>query len=203
MKKFLLLVAIFASAFLVSVKAVTLPEVTDHKKVTIYMLRGHGCSHCYDGLVFLYGNLNKYSDYIEFKAYEVWYNEENSKLFSALLENFGLEKGGVPLFVIGDSYYTAGFGDNTGNELIETALNEYQNADYKDLVAKIIKKNKFEVTSETLEEAAEQEGINEEVVIEQEKTQESGKYDTLIIVGIFVVIIGGVAALMLTNRKEA
>ena len=203
MKKFLLLITIVGCLFLTNVKAEELPEITDHEKVTIYLFRGHGCSHCYDGLVYLYSNLYKYSDYIDLKAYEVWYNKDNSSLMSAVAE-----AGGVPFFVIGDSYYTAGFSSKTGEELIATALKEYQNKKYSDLVAKVVKDKKIDATSETLEQAANEEGIEsieaaQNALQPSETAKQKGKNDTIIIISIFVVIIGGILALVLSNRKNA
>ncbi len=207
MKRLLVFLAIVACALTFSVKAISLPEVTDHEKVTVYMFRGSGCGHCYDALTFFYQNLGKYSDYIEFKAYEVWQNENNTELKFDIEKQFNEhdpEHNPVPYIVVGDSYTLQGFGASSGNAIIEAALNEYQNPKYKDVVAKTIKDKKYKVTAETLEEAATAEGINASTIAKQdeEQSKEKGKYDALIIVAIFVAVIGGVVALMFSNRKN-
>ena len=202
MKKFIfLLVGIFSLLLVTNVKAVDLPEVTDHEKVTIYVFRGHGCSHCYDALTFLFENASSYSDYFEVKAYEVWNNQKNRNLMSAVSEAFEDNVNGVPYIIVGNSYHKAGFGSQTGTEIINTALSEYQNSKYTDVVKKTIKNNKLSVSVETLEEACAEEGITEATITNKEETT-GGKYDILIISGILVVIFGGVVALILTNRHD-
>ncbi len=201
MKKILLSIAIVASIFLTNVKAIELPKVTDHKKVTIYIFRGHGCKHCYDALTYFYNNASKYSDYFEVKAYEVWNNSSNKTLMNDVAEYFNESADGVPYIVIGDSYTTAGFGSKTGDELVEKALSEYQNKDYKDIVAKYAKNKDY--TIESLSEACEQEGIDgDTITATEEQKSTKGKYDGLIVAGILVVVIGGTAALIFSNRKE-
>lgn len=200
MKKFLLSIAIVASLLLTNVKAIELPEVTDHEKVTIYIFRGHGCSHCYDALTYFYENASKYSEYLEIKSYEVWNDSTNRDLMLDVAESLGDEASGVPYIVIGDSYSTAGFGTKTGEELVEKALEEYQNKKYKDIVAKYAKKGEY--NAETLAEACEQEGIPDTTETSNQKSTSSGKYDGWIITGILIVVLGGTAALILSNRKQ-
>lgn len=201
MKKFLLSIAIVASLLLTNVKAIELPEVTEHEKVTIYIFRGHGCSHCYDALTYFYENASKYSEYLEVKSYEVWNDSTNRYLMLDVAEYFGDEASGVPYIVIGDSYSTAGFGSKTGDELIEKALEEYKNKKYKDIVAKTAKNGEY--NSESLAQACEQEGIPSEANVSTETKSTGGKYDGLIIAGILVVVLGGTAALILSNRKQS
>lgn len=206
MKKFLLAVAAIVALMVVNVKAIELPEVTDHEKVTIYIFRGHGCSHCYDAIEYLYQNAEKYSDYIDVKLYEVWYNENNRELKTQVELKFNEndpERNPVPYIVIGDSYTVQGFGSKTGDEMITAALKEYQNKKYKDVVASILKKQKIDVTVETLAQAAEQEGVTANAKQTTESTKEGSKKDTIISIGIIIFLIGGTAALVLSTRKNA
>ena len=81
MKRFLIILTAILSISVLSltnVKAATLPKVTSHDKVTIYIFRGHGCSHCYGLINYLYNNMSKYTDYINVVAYEV--ENENGEL---------------------------------------------------------------------------------------------------------------------------
>ncbi len=203
MKKFLVFLTVVLCGLTLSVKAISLPEVTDHEKVTIYLFRGSGCGHCFDALTYFYQNASKYSDYIDIKIYEVWHNETNSELkaeIEKLFNEHNPDSNPVPYIVVGDSYSLQGFGASSGEAIIEAALTEYQNAKYKDVVAKTINDKKLKVTAETLNEAAEAEGVTADV--KTEETKEKGKYDSLIIIAIFAAIIGGVAALVFSNRKN-
>ena len=106
--------------------------------------------------------------------------------------------GGVPYIVIGEKSF-AGFGTSTGTEIIETALDYYKDKKYKDVVASVIKAGSYDEVSQTLAEAAYEEGITEVVppVIEEE-----AKDDTWVIIAVFVVIIGGFGALIYSSRKK-
>lgn len=198
MKKILLSVVAFVMLFVMVpfVNAIEKPEVTDHEKVTIYLFRGEGCSHCYDALTYFYDIKDEYSDYLEIKVYEVWKNTNNAELAKDVAEAIGTEfTGGVPLIVVGEKY-VGGFGDGSGEELLEYALDYYQDKNYKDVVEEKLANKTYGETLETLEEAALAEGV-----VMNTSTHESGKYDTLIVIGIFVVLIGGFAGLVIAGKK--
>lgn len=209
MKKFLVLALAIFMLMLPTVKAEesnqeaisnndtsSLPEKTDHAKVKIYIFRGEGCGHCYDALTYFNENIKDYEDYIEVITYEVYNSKNNSSLMTLIGEELGVSTKGVPLIIIGDNYSKSGFGSSTGEVLVKKALEEYQNDDYVDLVAQVIKDNNLSVNETNLREACIEEGI---AVDEEEKADNS--YDTLIVIGIFVVIIGGFAALIKFGRK--
>lgn len=178
------------------VNAIEKPEVTDHEKITIYIFRGEGCGHCQNAISYFYSLGDEYEDYIDVKIYEVWKNENNSALAADVAEDIGTEyTGGVPLIVVGEKYI-GGFGEGSGEDLIEMALDYYQDEDYKDVVEENLAENSYGETSETVEEAAISEGL-----ITETAKEENGKYDTLIIVSIFVVLIGGFAALVVIGKK--
>ena len=150
MKKFLgLLIATVATVFFIgNVNAIEKPKVTDHEKINVYIFRGSGCSHCYDALTYLYGLNGEYDDYINVVTYEVWGNQNNSALAKAVAAKLGDEFSGVPYIVIGNKSF-AGFGSDTGTEMIETALDAYQSKKYKDVVASVIKAHDYDETSQT------------------------------------------------------
>ena len=188
MKKVLLsIICLFSFVFL-NVKAITLPEKTDHKKITIYIFRGHTCSHCYEALEYFNKNISKYEDYFDVVAYEVWNNANNSSLMKEVAEKLEDETSGVPYIVVGNKYSVNGFKDSMAEEIIEAALSEYQNEEYEDIVAPLAK----DAEKETLQEACIAEGIIEKPV---------GKYDAIIILGIFIFIIGGGALLIHFSKK--
>ena len=201
MKKFLgiLLLAIMAFVLVGNVKAIEKPKVTDHEKINVYIFRGSGCSHCYDALTFLYGLNGEYDDYFKVVTYEVWGNQNNAALAKDVAAKLGDQFSGVPYIVIGSKSY-AGFGSSTGTEIIETALKAYKNKKYKDVVATVIKSGSYDVVSQTLSEAAYEEGISDVVPpqIKEEKKQD----DTWVILAVFVVIVGGFGALIYSSRKK-
>ena len=189
MKKIIIVFFIIISFLPVMVSAVTLPKKTDHEKVTIYIFRGHECSHCFDALNFFYKNRNKYADYFDVVTYEVWNNEDNKKFMKTIASTFDDDASGVPYMVIGDSYTNSkGFSDQLSEEIVNAALAAYQDENYIDLVAKMAKDNK-KIESKNLEESCREEGII------------AGKYDALIIFSILIVVIGGGAYLIKLARK--
>jgi len=196
MKKIILSIITVLMIFVMMplVKATEKPEVTDHEKVTIYIFRGEGCGHCKNAITFFANLGNEYEDYLEVKTYEVWKNSNNALLAKDVAEEIGTEfTGGVPLIVVGEKY-VGGFGDGTGEELIEYALEYYQDKEYRDVVKEKLSDKEYGEDMETLKEAAASEGIA--------INEPAGKYDALIIIGIFVVLIGGFAALIYAGKKQ-
>ena len=193
MKKVFGLITILLSCFVLNVKAVDLPKVTDHEKVTIYIFRGHGCSHCYEALEYFHDNIDTYADYFEVKAYEVWNNNDNSTLMNDVADKLGDEVGGVPYIVVGDNYSVNGFSKSLATEIIDAALKEYENKDYTDIVKQLAKGNDS-LKKESLETACKEEGI----IVDPKDTARDG----IIICIIFVVVLGGGAGLIALARKK-
>ena len=211
MKKIILsLVTIFMILVGSNVKAIEKPEVTKHEKVTIYIFRGDGCGHCANAINYFNKLGDEYADYFEVKTYETWYNENNNKLGKAVAEKFDYEFDGVPFIVVGEKY-VGGFGSATGETLIKYALDYYQDKNYKDVVAETLKKIDYEVEETSISEALNEEGqangntnenTNQNTIGQNYgSTSSAGKYDAVIIVGLFVVLIGGIAGLVVVGRK--
>ncbi len=201
MKKYLLIVmAVVSFMFITSVEAKTkLPDKTDHEKVTVYLFRGHGCSHCRDFLTYFISKYEKYQDYFEIVAYESWEDEANQKLMLAVKENLNEKAdGSVPFIVIGDSYHVAGFSDAVGEEIIKEALKAYQDESYKDLVSEVAKKEDIKGNKETIKKAA----AAEEIIKLDENGDVKSKVSDGVIVGIiFAVVILGFVGLVVFSRK--
>lgn len=190
MKKLLVSLICLLTFGIVNVNAIELPEVTDHEKVTIYIFRGTGCGYCKQALTYFNDNIATYSDYIEVKTYEVWQNQYNNELMLDVAEKMGDELKGVPYIVIGNSYSENGFASSLAEAMVEAALNEYQNPEYVDLVAETSKDHgKAEISS--LREAC----IEEEIIVEKSD-------NTLLVLGIFAVVLGGGIALVAFSRKK-
>lgn len=196
MKKIILSVtALLLLLVTLPVSALEKPKVTDHEKVVINMFRGNGCSACKNALTDLVGLNGEYDDYIEIKTYEVWHDSSNSAFLQELIDDFKEEKPGVPFFVIGDKHFVG----YSQEEIIGYALELYQDKKYSDYVSKKAKKSENKLTSMTLKEAAIEDGIIEDTTKATET--KTNKNDILIVVGIFVVLIGGMAGLIVASKK--
>ena len=153
MKKFLLLIACICTLFVFNVEG-----------ATVYMFRGAGCSHCHEAIEYFYNYVESNPEMIEkvdFKIFEVWYDENNNELFEDVLTKIeGTNQSGVPYIVIGNSYHNAGFAEQLQDTIINAALSESENPEYEDVVGKILESHP-NASFETLDEAAASEGIIE------------------------------------------
>lgn len=192
MKKFLISFLCMFSFLTLNVKAVEMPEVTDHEKINVYMFRGNGCSACYQTLVWLNENIGEYSDYLNLVTYEVWGNAGNQELLQKVDDKLQANNNSIPFIVVGDSFW-AGFSESTAEKILAKVAEEYQNEEYHDLVKEVAK----EVDNEepmTLEEACIEDGII--------KGASEGGNDIVVILVIFAVVIGGLTTLVILSRKK-
>ena len=167
-----------------------LPPKTDHEKVSIYIFRGDGCSHCQDAIRYFYNSIKPYNDYIEVKTYEVWKDTNNKSLYTDVAQKFGKEGKAVPFIVIGDKYYFEGYADN-GGDLIKVALDEYENKEYKDLVKETLKEKEYkDVKMTTLKEAA---------IAENIATEDNSLF---IMLGVFAVVVIGVGVFLVATKEN-
>lgn len=180
------------------VDAAEKPKVTDHEKVTIHIFWGNGCPNCTNAINYFYGLGNEYEDYIEVKTYEVWYNQDNNKFASEVAELLDHELEGVPFLVVGEKYIS-GWGGSVGETLMDYALDYYKDKDYKDVVKEALEDTSNDVVETSLEDAYNVENTSNSNSNANET--EPGKYDTIIIIGIFVVLIGGFAGLVIASKK--
>lgn len=176
-----------------------LPVVTDHEKVTVYLFRSSGCGHCQDFIEYFSENYYKYQDYFEIVTYEVS-NEDNYNLMQAAKERMGEDdEGSIPYIVIGSTFDQLGFGTD-GTEIIETALEAYQDESYTDLVSQLIEENGYEPEATSLEEAADYYGFN--MVGLNGEDPDAGLSDGAIVAIIFGILILGFGGLVLYSRKK-
>lgn len=87
----------------------------DNQTVNIYFFWGEGCPHCADEKPFLDHLEVKYPE-LKVESYEVWYDQENAKLFSEMAEAFGTTAQYVPTTFIGDKYWV-GYADHIAKEM--------------------------------------------------------------------------------------
>ena len=92
--------------------------------VNVFLLWGKGCPHCADFIEFI-GEYYKEFNHINLYAFEVWYEEDNQKLLTAVGKEFNTDIRGVPYIVIGDKTFS-GFGVSMESEIKEAIQNEYK-----------------------------------------------------------------------------
>ena len=112
------------------------------KKINVYLFKGDGCPHCEEALEWFTNELandSEYSKYYNLVEYEVWYNEDNSKLMNDVAEELGVDASGVPFIVIGDKHMSGFAASTTPDEIKETIKEQYESKDYQDVV-KAVKK---------------------------------------------------------------
>ena len=93
------------------------------KRLEVYFFWGDGCPHCEKEKIFL-DNLKRNNPDLEIRSFEVWHNQENSRLFSMMLLPHGTSSGAVPAIFIGNSEPVVGYQSDelTGAE-IERKIN--------------------------------------------------------------------------------
>lgn len=125
-KKFLFLFILFLM-FIPSIKA--------EEKVNLYLFYGDGCPHCAKEKEFL-SDLQKTYKNLEITTYEVWYDEDNSKLLDKVKNAFNNDSKYVPFTVIGTKVYI-GYNDNIASQ-IESAVAYYSENKARDVVYEVI-----------------------------------------------------------------
>lgn len=143
------------------------------EKVNVYLFWGNGCGYCEAAKDFFASIEDEYGKYFELVEYEVWYSKDNNALKERVVEYFGDDVSGVPYIVIGDTTF-GGYASSYDEDIKEAIKDAYEDEKYVDYVEQIISGD-----------------------VETPKN-----YDTLIVIGIFVVIIGGFGALIYFSRKS-
>jgi len=133
LNKFLILLLSFALIVPIVVGAEneeeTNTEETVKTPVKIYEFYGETCSYCaalnewFDSIEEEYGN------YYDLIKYEVWNNQENSRLMETVAAKLNTEVTGVPFLVIG-SNYLSGFDTSTDADVVlGYIMEEYEKAE--------------------------------------------------------------------------
>lgn len=191
MKKIFLSVIALLAAFVI------MPVVNAAEKVPVYIFTKNGCPACESAFEYFNNLESQYPDLFEQKVLEVWSGSDASgnwilgsqelyDLMLASLERAGGDTKGLatPTIFIGD-YLTVGLpSDRT--ELYNAILEARDSEDSVNIV----------------KEEAEKLNINlDEYSKTETNAEETGKYDAIIIIGIFVVLIGGFAGLIILGKK--
>jgi len=193
MKKIILSLIIFLGLLGV------IPVSAAEEKVPVYVFSKDGCSACIQAEEYFAELSEDYPDL--FEIYNIVVFDENwqavsndrTELLIDVYERFGEDssKAATPTIVIGD-YHTLGLPQDT--EEVYDAIMEVKNSkEPVDEVKKLV--DEAELNLEDLLVY-----VHDDMPTVEEK-ETSGKYDTIIIIGIFVVLIGGMAALVVASKK--
>ncbi len=193
MKKIALFIITLAIALIM------IPVVKAEDTVKVYMFTKNGCPACESANEYFTGLLEDEPDLFELVTLEVWSgadsngnwivgNDDLYQLITKVYEHYNETEMATPTIVIGD-YHTIGLPQNT-----DTVKEEIEKA--RDSKEKV----------DVVKDLADDLGIDLETVANQsattnEDTEKSGKYDAIIIVGIFVILIGGFAGLVIMGKK--
>ena len=179
---------------------VMIPVVKADSDVTVYMFTKDGCPACASALEYFNGLLAEDPDSFKLVDLEIFdsewteVSEDAYNLMINTLDHFGESTDpkdiATPLIVIGD-YHTVGLPQDTS--VVEDAIKDAKDAKKEvDVVKQIADDEKINY-QDFVKVEDENENTNEE--------QKSGKYDAIIIVAIFVVLIGGFAGLVYLGKK--
>lgn len=119
------LVAFLILPFSVFAEEVKDDDVSINNEVNLYFFHGNGCPHCEDAQEWFKEIEKEYGDKFNLVPYEVWYNEENNSLMSAVAEARGEEADGVPYIVIGNQSWS-GFDESYKDVIINKIESEYK-----------------------------------------------------------------------------
>ncbi len=149
-------------------------------KVNIYLFRGQGCSHCYEFLEYLESIIDDYGKYFNVVTFEVWNDTTNNDLMEKVAAKFEEEASGVPYIVIGEKTFS-GYSSSMNEELQSLIKEEYE------------KEDRYDVMKE----------LNVDTTVRNVKvTPEKTNASDIIIVVVAILIVGGIAALAITARKQ-
>lgn len=174
-----------------------MPVSAEEEQVTVYMFSKDGCSACITAQEYFDELESDYPDLFELKEITVFdgnfdpVDNDRTNLLIKVYERFGEDssKAATPTIVIGD-YHTIGLPNDT--DVVYDAIVDAKNNKSEDEVMKII--NELELDLEELL-------IYEDDMPTAVEDETGGKYDAIIIVGIFVVLIGGFAGLVIAGKK--
>ena len=190
------------------------PIVKADSDVTVYMFTKNGCPACEAAREYFEGLLEKDKDAFKLVNIEVWCgddytvdpnspewilgSEDAYNLLMAAVEYYKLDETqlGTPVIAIGD-YARIGFNSSDPSDITDAIAKAKKSKKEVDVIKDLAKKNDIELSSV----------IKDFDVKSCDKTladttKSSGKYDAIIIVSIFVVLIGGFAGLVVLGRKN-
>lgn len=118
----ILLLAILVIPFVVNAEETTGEEVDN--RVNVYLFRGETCPHCKEAEEWFASIQEEYGSKFKVVDYEVWYNEDNSKLMDKVAKARGEDVQGVPYIIIGKNSWN-GFAETYTSEMLSQIDSEY------------------------------------------------------------------------------
>lgn len=183
MKKILLTILLVMGLVLIP------KNVYADSKVTVYFFRGNTCEHCEDALNYFNEHKEEIDKNIEIKTYEVWKNDNNSKLQEKVAEKLGVDTKskdyGVPFIVIGTQHIIGYSGVSTYNNILNIAKSYIDNKDYQDVVEEATKELNLEFESLGLKDLF----------------YEPSKVVSIVVFSIFGLVIIGFIGMIVFSRK--
>lgn len=88
----------------------------------VYLFYGDGCPHCKKEEKYLKMYEEKYAD-LNMHRFEVYFSDENMRLFGRVAESMGADVSGIPFLVIGDEYIV-GFDETLTPDRIQGRIEE-------------------------------------------------------------------------------
>ena len=178
---------LFGLLFIALILIVPTAKAADKEPVNIYLFHGSTCPHCQELIEWFEKQEDEYGDKYNLIKYEVWENENNSKLLSLTAEYLDLDTSslGVPFMLIGEEQFS-GFDPNEDPEAIIKAIEEEYDKDPSDRV---------NVVDKVIEESNWKSENNSE--------KEKKKNTSNLIVGIVtIVVVVAIVALVIKAREE-
>lgn len=126
LKYFLVFIALFSFILPVNAK--------ENDKITLYLFYGDGCPHCAEEKLFLDEIKGSYDNF-EIVMYEVWKDKDNQDFLNKVKSELGIERSGVPVTIIGDTYMVGWSEALEGR--VTRAIRFYKNNEYTDVVEQI------------------------------------------------------------------
>lgn len=98
------------------------PTRAENKTIELKFYYGIGCPHCVLEKEFLKKIEAKYQNKLSISEYEIYYNQENAKIFGDLVKELKIEIAGVPLLLVNDDYVLGYDSNETTGRVIEEKI---------------------------------------------------------------------------------
>lgn len=106
------------------------------EKINVYLFWGDGCPHCEEAIKFFNSIEDEYGKYYKLVKYEVWNDQDNSKLMDEVASKLKEQVSGVPYIVIGNKTFN-GYAESYDDQIKEAIKNAYESDSYKDVVKQV------------------------------------------------------------------
>lgn len=176
-----------------------LPVSAENEKVPVYVFSKDGCPACvaaqeyFDELEESYPELFEVIEIVTFGPKWEMVSEDRQELLISIYEHFEQDtaKIATPSIIIGE-YFTQGLPGDT-DEIYNEIMKVKNSKNKVDVVKKIVEENKYNLED--------MQKYDPSIFLEVDEESETGKYDTIIIIGIFAVLIGGFVGLIMVGKK--